>query len=508
MGSREFRSRPQQHMNNKVATPPAPKVADEREILTRFLDPLFGLSRRRVYLIVLVMVATIASADWYIERNLSIGVLYTFPVLFAAMTFRRSEMLVLTAVCALLREHLGPSSWQEDAQQRLFYTFLSYAGVGLLLNEISRNRRLMMSHYQELREEIERRRTAERQFEALVESSPAAIITLDPDGIIELANTAAEQILGVERGGLLGHNAGDYVPVIADLARHSADGIVYRTTTTGVGRRSNGESFHAYIWFSTLPSSNNNRLSAIIVDGSEDLRDWQEASLQSILRSTRVLVGSVSHEIRNLAAAIVMVHSNLGRIPGVSESEDYGALNTLAQGLARLATVELNQAAEADLSGVSLQRLVDEFCIIMAPSLEAIEGEFVRDVPADTPLVLGDHQGLIQVLMNLSRNSLRAMQDCETRQLVLRASSDAQNVFLRLSDTGPGVSNPELAFQPFQPGADASGLGLFVSRTIIRACQGELYHEPTAAGCTMVIKLKVYQTEEMSPDLNETEVQA
>jgi PAS domain S-box-containing protein len=489
----------------QTAAPPG----DEHELLARFLDPLFDLSRRTVFLIVVLMVAGIALADWYVERNLSLGVLYTFPVVIAALTFRRSEMVVLVVLCTVLREHLAPFSWQPDVQQRLFYTALSYGGVGLLLNEISRNRRLIMRHYRELRAEIDRRRSAEERFEALVESSPAAIITLDPQGLIELANTSAEQIFGVERGALTGRNAADYLPVIADLARQNANGIVYRTTTTGVGRRSNGESFHAYIWFSTLPSTSGNRLAAIIVDGSEDLRDWQEASLQSILRSTRVLVGSVSHEIRNLAAAIVMVHSNLGRIPGVSESEDYGALNTLAQGLARLATVELNQAAsEGDLTGVNLQRLVDEFCIIIAPSIEAIEGELVRDVPAGTPLVLGDHQGMIQVLMNLSRNSIRAMQDCESRKLSLRVSSDERNVFLRLSDTGPGVLNPEMAFQPFQPGADASGLGLFVSRAIIRACQGELYHEPTPSGCTMVVKLKVYQTEEMPTDLNETEVQA
>ena len=43
--------------------------------------------------------------------------------------------------------------------------------------------------------------------------------------------------------------------------------------------------------------------------------------------------------------------------------------------------------------------------------MEAIDGELIRDVAPDTPLVLGDHQGLIQVLMNLSRNSIRAMQD-------------------------------------------------------------------------------------------------
>ena len=495
-------------MSETHAYSPVPSAANDREIWARFLDPLFNLSRRTIFIIVLAMIALIAIADWYVERNLSIGVLYTFPIVFAAMGFRRIEMVVLVAVCTLLREHLAPFSWQPDVQQRLFYTAISYGGAGLLLNEIARNRRLVMRHYQELREQIERRRAAEARFEALVESSPAAIITLDPEGRVELANIAAEQVFAVERGGLLGRTAADYLPVLADLIRQDSSGIVYRATTTGVGRRANGKTFHAYIWFSTLPSNSGNRLAVIVVDGSEDLRDWQEASLQSILRSTRVLVGSVSHEIRNLAAAIVMVHSNLGRIPGVSESEDYSALNTLAQGLARLATVELNQAAEADLAGVNLNRLLDEFCIIIAPSLEAIDGELVQDVPPDTPLVLGDHQGLIQVLMNLSRNSVRAMEFSDPRRLALRVSSDPHNVFLRLIDSGPGVVNPDLAFQPFQPGADASGLGLFVSRAIIRACQGELYHEPAPTGCTMVIKLKVYPLDDTAAELNETEVQA
>jgi two-component system sensor kinase FixL len=495
-------------MSDTEASSPVLDVVGEQEIWARFLDPLFNLSRRTIFIIVLAMITLIGLADWYVERNLSLGVLYTFPIVFAAMTFRRSEMVVLVAVCTILREHLAPFSWQPDVQQRLFYTAISYGGVGLLLNEIARNRRLMMSHYRELREQIQGRRTAEARFEALVESSPAAIITLDPAGRVELANIAAEQVFAVGRGGLLGRTASDYLPVLADLIQQDASGIVYRATTTGVGRRANGESFHAYIWFSTLPSSSGNRLAVIVVDGSEDLRDWQEASLQSILRSTRVLVGSVSHEIRNLAAAIVMVHSNLGRIPGVSESEDYSALNTLAQGLARLATVELKQASESDLTGVNLKRLVDEFCIIIAPSLEAIDGELVQDVPPDTPLVLGDHQGLIQVLMNLSRNSVRAMETSDPRRLILRVSSDQHNVFLRLIDSGPGVLNPALVFQPFQPGADASGLGLFVSRSIVRACQGELYHEPTPTGCTMVIKLRIYPLEDTAPELTETEVQA
>ncbi|MGD0580992.1 MAG: HAMP domain-containing sensor histidine kinase, partial [Bryobacteraceae bacterium] len=137
-----------------------------------------------------------------------------------------------------------------------------------------------------------------------------------------------------------------------------------------------------------------------------------------------------------------------------------------------------------------------------------IEGRIVLDIAPGTPLVLGDHQGLIQVLMNLSRNSIRAMQGCPERTLTLRVACDQQSVFLRVLDTGPGVDNPDKVFQPFQPGADASGLGLFISRAIVRACQGELYFEPSAAGCSMVIKLKTYSPDDAAAECNETEVQA
>ena len=109
--------------------------------------------------------------------------------------------------------------------------------------------------------------------------------------------------------------------------------------------------------------------------------------------------------------------------------------------------------------------------------------------------------------MNLSRNSIRAMQDSPQRTLTLRVSVDSATVYLRVIDTGPGVANPATLFQPFQPGADASGLGLFISRAIVRACQGELYLEPSSAGCTMVLKLRVYSLEESAAELGETEVQ-
>jgi len=470
------------------------------------LASLYSLRRRSAYTIVLILVVLIAIADWYFEQNISLGVLYVFPVVIAAMTFGRIEMLLLVVACAVLREHFDPVPWAPDSGHRLFYTILAYGGLGFFLVELARNRQLMLQHYREISDQIQRREAAEAQLLALVESSPAAVVTLDAAGRVELANSAAEQMFAVEKGALAGRDAGEFLPVLADLARQHTEGLVYRATTSGLGKRANGEPFQAYVWFSTLPARGGDRLAAIIVDSSEDLRDYQEASLQSILRSTRILVGSVSHEIRNLAAAIVMVHTNLGRIAGNAESEDYRALGTLAQGLARLATVELQQTAETELVGVNLPRLLKEFVIIIRPSMEALDGEVVLDVAGETPLALGDHQGLIQVLMNLSRNSIRAMEGRPERRLTLRVSCDELNVYLRVIDTGPGMADPGKAFQPFQPGADASGLGLFVSRAIVRACHGELYLEPSAGGCTMVIKLKVYVSDEAA-EYNETEVQ-
>src|ERR1039458_800235 len=91
-------------------------------IWSRFLGPLFALRRSVVYAIVVGMVLLIALTDMYVERNISLGVLYIFPIVIAAMAFRRGEMLVLIAICTFLHEHFASFSWQPDAHQQILYT--------------------------------------------------------------------------------------------------------------------------------------------------------------------------------------------------------------------------------------------------------------------------------------------------------------------------------------------------------------------------------------------------
>jgi PAS domain S-box-containing protein len=350
------------------------------------------------------------------------------------------------------------------------------------------------------------RREAETQLKSLVESSPAAILTLTSDGTIEMANEAAHELFGVKRGELARRPVRDFMPVLAGLLEEAPSPSPYRTATNCRALRADGTLFLACVWFSTYQTRSGPRLSAIVTDASDDLRDYQESSLRSLLRSTRVLVGSVSHEIRNMCAAIGVVHANLGRIGNVRETEDYKALGTLSSGLTRLTKVELQTSRDEELGSVRLKELFEEFRIVVQPSLDVSSIGLTMSEMSNLPNVSAERHGLLQVFLNLARNSERAMERSEERRIDITAAQTTDYVLVRFSDSGPGVEHPERLFQPFQTGADASGLGLFVSRAIIRGFGGEMYHDPEeAVGCTMCIRLRIVQHGEVEPDLISTE---
>lgn len=469
-------------------------LSDSQErVLDLVADPIraFTAASPRVVLPVAGgLVLLIAVLDRAISSNIALGLLYAIPIMLAAPWLSRWQILLVSAVCSVLREHYAPFSWLDHAELRLISAWITFIGGGLFVHELVQARRMSLDYANRLHEQAERRREAEHQLQMIVESSPAAIFTVDSDGRVDMANQAAHELFGVDPGALPGHPIRDYLPVVAELLQTPPAERAYRSATNGRGRRASGETFLACIWFSTYSSQAGNRLAAVVTDSSDDLRDWQETSLQSLLQSTRVLVGSVSHEVRNICAAISVVHANLGRLPGVAGSEDYAALGTLSQGLSRLATIELQSGVEAEPGCFSLDHLFDEFRVVISPSLEAAGVELSLTVPDGLPLVVGDRHGVLQVLLNLSRNSIRAMTNSPVRRLAVQAREYQDYVIVRFSDSGPGVIQPDKLFQPFQPGADNIGLGLFVSRAIVRAGEGELYYEPSENGCTMCLKLK------------------
>jgi len=126
----------------------------------------------------------------------------------------------------------------------------------LFAAELSRNRRLNLE--------------SQQQLKALVETSPAAIVTVNERGFIELANRAASELMAPRDGQLIGNPVAVYLPELHHALRRKEDAPQFRASMQCRGHRDNGESFMADVWFSTYRQGQIPKLAAIIADVSED----------------------------------------------------------------------------------------------------------------------------------------------------------------------------------------------------------------------------------------------
>jgi two-component system, LuxR family, sensor kinase FixL len=449
------------------------------------------LSRTKLLIIAAAMILTVAVIDWRVELNVSFGFLYLFPMLIVGSCLPRWQVGILGGLCTFLAECFAPFRWgPADGVPRDLFMFASYFGTGLFAFESARNRRLTEQHVHEVEQEAELRRDAELQLKALIESSPAAILMVDSADRILMANQAAHGLLGFEPGTLPGESIKDFLPPLTKVPPADESTPSFRTAMQCSGRRKDGEVFLADVWFSTYQTSAGPRLAAMLVDSSEELRDKEESSFHYLLVASRLAVGVVSHEIRNLCGAISVVYENLSRNGELVESEDFRALGNLVEGLGKIATLELRQSTGSEeMASVDLGSVLDELRIVTVPSLRE-SGVLVRwHVPKTLPRVWAERHNLLQVLLNLTKNSQRAMQDQAVKEFRVSAGVEGVRVVVRVRDTGHGISNPERLFQPFQEGAEATGLGLYLSRALVRTFNGELRYEPGPPGCCFALDL-------------------
>ena len=128
----------------------------------------------------------------------------------------------------------------------------------------------------------------------MVESSPAAVVTMTADGAILLANPASHRLFGVGSGLLPGRRITRYVPALGSIPSIGDSARIFRTEMQTRGQRENGEIFLANVFFSTYSTPVGPRLAALVTDGSEHFREREEASLQQLLVGSRILVAAVS----------------------------------------------------------------------------------------------------------------------------------------------------------------------------------------------------------------------
>lgn len=266
-------------------------------------------SRTRVLAASGAIIVIVAAFDWWTKPYVSLGFLYLFPIMFAAAFLPRWLIALVGAACAALAELF---SSLEPSLVRLAFETLALAGCGLFVGELVRNRRLDLQ--------------SQERLKVLVETSPAAIVTVGEQGFIEVANRAAVELLAPRVGDLIGYPIAAFLPELHHALRWE-EAPQFRASMRCRGQRGNGEPFTADVWFSTYQEMGSPHLAAIIADvNEEEDRPGPEDEFATEQRERAVLNGRETEVLRLLVQGLT--NKEIGARLDISESS---VKNTMQQ---------------------------------------------------------------------------------------------------------------------------------------------------------------------------------
>ncbi|CAO4139066.1 PAS domain-containing sensor histidine kinase [Methylorubrum aminovorans] len=356
-------------------------------------------------------------------------------------------------------------------------------------------------------------RAREAHLRSILETVPDAMVVIDEQARIKSFSAAAVRQFGYAETEVVDRNVSLLMP---EPYRTQHDAYMDRYLATGerriigigrvvVGQRKDGSTFPMELSVGEMRSGGQRYFTGFIRDLTE--RTQTETRLQELQselvhmsRFTALgeMASTLAHEINQPLTAIASYLKGSRRILGRMEGPEVvmlsNAVNQAAEQALRAGQVirhlrEFVTRGEGERHIEGLPKLIEEASALalVGAREKGVHVTFALDPAA--PLVLADRIQVQQVLLNLIRNAIEAMQDAPRRNLVVasRALPGEGFVEVRVSDTGTGLA-PEVAGQLFQPfvttKANGMGVGLSICRTIVEAHGGKISVGPGPYGGT------------------------
>ena len=471
-----------------------------------------------IYVLVLVLVAVTFITRSLVAPTLGTQSLYLFlmPAIFiAGIVGGLGPGLLATVLSLALHLYVtGEIRNLTDRSSPFFAVELSRAAIFVVLGvgiawfgERLRNARAAAA--ESTRDTMAR----EAHLQSILDSVPDAMVVIDISGIIQSFSAAAERLFGYSSGEVIGKNVSILMP---SPYREQHDGYLERYLRTGerriigigrvvVGERNDGSTFPMELAVGEMKSGKERFFTGFIRDLTE--RQKSESRLQELqselvhisrLTAMGEMASTLAHELNQPLSAISNYLKGSRRLLEARADESSllmrDALDKAAEQALRAGQIirrlrDFVARGESEHRVENVKKLVEE---ASALALVGAKDQAIRvrfDFDPSVELVLADKIQIQQILLNLMRNSVEAMQDSAKRELRLSAVRvDNDMVQVSVADTGSGLA-PEVASQLFQPFVTTKqhgmGVGLSICRTIAESHGGKIWVEANPGGGTV-----------------------
>ncbi|WP_229658528.1 PAS domain S-box protein [Tsuneonella deserti] len=342
----------------------------------------------------------------------------------------------------------------------------------------------------------------EEHLRSILATVPDAMVVIDETGIMLSFSRAAERLFGYAEAEVVGRNVSLLMPA---PYRQQHDGYIQRYLRTrqpriiGLGRvvtgqRADGSTFPMHLSVGEAFAADQRLFTGFIQDLTEK-REYEsrlenlQAELIHVSRLSAMgtMASTLAHELNQPLTAIVnygeaaemlvenaspanqeMLREVLGEIAG----------QALRAGSIVRRLREFVSRGELTRTSEDLPKLIEETAALalIGSRERGVVTEFRLDAAA-TP-VLVDRVQIQQVLINLMRNAMEAMEGSKEKRLTVATALREDNmVEISVRDTGPGIAPHimERMFEAFNTSKTAGmGLGLSICRTIVEAHEGRI----------------------------------
>ena len=392
-----------------------------------------------------------------------------------------------------------------------------FAGVGVgiaWLGELLRRTRMRS------RRSAKEVRSREAHLRSILDTVPDATVVIDETGMIRSFSAAAERLFGHREVEVAGKNVSMLMP---SPFREEHDGYISHYLGTGekriigfdrvvTGARKDGSTFPMKLEVAEMQSGEQRFFTGFVRDLTErqrtekQLQDLQtELARLSRLTAMGEMASTLAHEVNQPLTAISNYLQGCNRLLESIEDKKVVMVRdalaattkqTLRAGeiIRQLRDFVTNH--ETVRHREDINDLVEEtsaLALIDAKD-EGVKASFQFDT--SVPDVMVVKVQVQQVVLNLMRNAIEAMEGCDPKVLLVstaRSSTDTDEtgepmVQITVADTGSGISDKiaERLFQPFvTTKSNGMGVGLSISKRLVEAHGGRMWVQPNPGGGTV-----------------------